>query len=147
MKRILILLFLYVFLLTSCGKAPDITAKTQEFVTSYGASGTVYSTAFREGESGYISPDLEEKLFGSEVSEVEYTVFLNTHLDYASECGAFLVDPSRRGAIIELCRRRISLLDPEGGHSFIRIYGGVVFYSTMQDRARAEHFADLIFKK
>ncbi len=146
MKRILVLLFLCIFVFTSCGDAPDITAGLEEFVISYGASGVVYSTKYKEGEEGYIDEHLEERLFGSEACDIEYAVFLNTHLDYASECGAFLVPESRKNDIIELCQRRISLLDHEGGRSFIRIYGNIIFYSTMQDRERAEHFADLIFK-
>lgn len=146
MKRISVLLFLCVFIFTSCHHAPDITEALEEFVASYGASGTVYSTKCKEGEEGYIDDYLAERLFGSEVEDIEYAIFLNTHLDYASECGAFLVPESRKNDIIELCQRRISLLDRQGKRSFIRIYGNIIFYSTMQDRDRAEHFADLIFK-
>lgn len=146
MKRILVLLFLCVFIFTSCHDAPDITEALEEFVASYGASGVIYSTKCKEGEEGYIDEYLSERLFGSEVEKIEYAVFLNTHLDHASECGAFVVPESRKNDIIELCQRRISLLDPEGDRSFIRIYGSIIFYSTMQDRGRAEHFADLIFK-
>lgn len=147
MKRIFVLLFLCAFILTSCGEEPDVRSLTEEFVSAYGADGTVYSTECREGEDGYISDDLAERLFGSEVIGMTYSVFLNTHLDYTSECGAFLVDTADKSSIIELCQRRMSLLDPRGEHSFVRIYSNVIFYSTMQDKARAERFADIIFKK
>ena len=147
MKRILVLLLLCIFIFTSCGESPDVTSLTEEFVSSYGASGILYSTKFKEGQDGYIDSYLEERLFGSDANGLEYAVFLNTHLDYASECGAFLTPGGKKDAVIEICQRRMDLLDPSGECSFIRIYGDVVFYSTMRDKDRAERFADLIFKK
>ena len=40
----------------------------------------------------------------------------------------------------------MNILDREGKHSFIAIYGDVVFYSTMTDKERAQKIADVVFR-
>ncbi len=145
MKRVLILLFLCLFVFSSCSEAGDPTASLGEFVSAYGAEGIIYSTDVEEGQEGYISPEIERTIFGTTDMPPSYAIFLNTHLDYASECGAFLVRGDR-SEIISLCKRRISLLDPAGDHSFIAIYGDIVFYSTMSDAQRARRIADVVFR-
>lgn len=145
MKRLIALLFLCIFLFVSCAEQPSVADLLTEFVNAYGAEGIVYSTEYGEGESGYIDTYLSDRIFGDEASELTYAVFLNSHLDYASECGAFLVEPSERNIAIEISKRRVSLLDPSSAHSFIRIYPHAVFYSTMQNKEMAEKLADIIF--
>lgn len=145
MKRLIALLFLCIFLFTSCAEQASVADLLTEFVNAYGADGIIYSTEYAEGEQGYIDTYLSDRIFGDEASELTYAVFLNSHLDYTSECGAFLVAPSERNTAIEISERRVSLLDPSSTHSFIRIYPHAVFYSTMQNKERAERLADLIF--
>ncbi len=146
MKRSLALLFLSLFLLSSCTERQSVTEGLTEFVRAYGAEGIVYSTDFSEGQEGYIDSYLSARLFGNDAADFTYAVFLNTHLDYASECGVFSVGYSERNSAIEICNRRISLLDPAASHSFVRIYPHAVFYSTMQNREKAERLADMIFE-
>lgn len=145
MKRVLILLFLSIFLFSGCTEVKDPTAALSDFVSAYGAEGIIYSTEIKEGQEGYISPDTAKTIFGTTDLPDSYALFLNTHLDYASECGAFLARGDL-GEVISLCKRRINILDREGKHSFIAIYGDVVFYSTMTDKERAQKIADVVFR-
>lgn len=145
MKRVLILLFLCIFAFCSCTETKDPTASLNDFVSAYGAEGIIYSTEIKEGKEGYISPDIAKTIFGTTDLPDSYAIFLNTHLDYASECGAFLAHGDL-SEVISLCKRRIKLLDREGNHSFIAIYGDLVFYSTMTDKERAQKIADVVFR-
>ena len=145
MKRISILLFLCIFVFTSCSESRDPTDGVTEFVSAYGARGIVYSTSCAEGEEGYITEDIEKAFFGNNEPPENYAIFLNTHLDYASECGAFLVEGDRND-VISICQRRVKLLDPEGSRSFIVVYKDTVFYSTMSDKDKAKKLADIVFQ-
>ena len=144
MKRLSVLLFLLIFTLCSCGEQKSPTALLVDFVYAYGAEGFIYSTEYSEGEEGYITPELERAIFGQSDINATYAVFLNIHPDQPSECGAFLIE-GNRNELIELAKRRMELLDPSGERAFMVIYGDILFYSTLSDRAVAEKLAGLVF--
>lgn len=143
MKRVLSLLLIIVFIssfLASCVRERDAYTLVNEFVTVYGAEGIVYSPRFSEGERGYIPKGLLEKIYVYYGNFPEnYAIFLNSHPTNPVECGAFVCDGADSLASAEeMCLERIRLLSNGGSHAFVKVSGMTVFYSTMQDRERAE---------
>lgn len=143
MKRLILLLLVFMFIgssLCSCAQQADAYELVNEFVTVYGAEGIIYSPGFSEGESGYIPEGLIEKIyvFSGRLPE-NYAIFLNSHPSEPSECGAFVCESADTLAMIEeMCLERVKLLSNGGDHAFVNVSGMTVFYSTMQNRDRAE---------
>lgn len=145
MKRIFVLLFLCLFIFSSCAEKRDHVALLAEFTTAYGMEGVIYSSDAEPHEEGYISPELAALIFGGELMPDGFAVLLNSRVDAPSECGAFIITDSRAHAI-EICRRRLDVLDPTGENSFIAIYGELIFYCVVSDIERARRIADIVFK-
>ena len=150
MKRVVSLILLSVilsFTLSSCKAERDAYEVVRDFVSAYGAEGVIYSPRFVEGEEGYIRDDLIRKIYVfSGVLPENYAVFLNSRLDFSSECGAFVSSNAEvLGMIEEMCLERIRLLSEGGSHAFVKRSRNLVFYSTMKDRERAEKiFSEII---
>ena len=142
MKKLVSFILIAVICLSvcSCGSEPDPYSMLSEFVIAYGAEGVIYSPHFSEGEEGYIPNGLCERIyvFSGNFPE-KFAVFLNTHPSYPSECGVFICDGAEALASTEeMCLERIRLLSRGEEHAFVKTSGSTVFYSTMQDRERAE---------
>ena len=143
MKRIALFLLLIVFsleFLLSCGKTADAYAMLTELVDLYGAEGVIYYSSAAEGEEGYMSDGLFEKLYVMVgYTPRNYAIFINSHVSTASECAAFVCRNSDEAtAVTEMCEERVRLLT-RGGDSYVIIRTGkTVFYSTMTDTERTE---------
>lgn len=144
MKKLLLLPFLCLFILSSCSEPLPPVDLLSEFVKSYGAEGIIYHSEATPGEDGYLSPELARVAFGDRELPKSYAILLNTHLDAAYECALFLIE-GNRDEILELCATRAALLDPQGTRTHVAIYGRYVFYSTLSDKDRAKKIADLTF--
>ena len=134
--------------LSSCSREYDAYSMLCEFVSAYGAEGTVYSPIVPEGEDGYIYEGLVERiyLFSGEFPE-NYAIFLNSHPDYSSECGIFVCsDAEMLSMVEEMCLERIGLLCGRAENAFLKKSGNLCFYSTMQDRVRAEKIFNEIIR-
>ena len=143
MKRLLsiLLVFIFIFLsLVSCSTKKDAYEMLSEFVTSYGVEGIIYSPRFSEGEQGYVSDGLVERIYIlSGKFPDNYAIFLNTHVLSTAECGVFVCDSANTLADVEeMCIERIRLLSGGEDNAFVKISGMTVFYSTMKDRERTE---------
>ena len=145
MRKLFLLPFLCLFILSACEPpAPPVDLLT-EFVKAYGAEGTIYYSEAKEWDDGYLSPALASLAFGERELPRSYAILLNIHLDTATECGLFLIEGNKK-ELLELSIARASTLDPEGERTYIAIYGSYVFYSTLSDKDRAKRIADLTFK-
>ena len=145
MKKLFLLPFVLMFALSSCSEPLPPRDLLSEFVKAYGAEGIIYHFEAKEGEEGYLSPELEILAFGDRHLPRSYAILLNTHLDTAAECGLFLIEGNRE-ELIDLCTYRTALLDPGGERTYIAIFGDYMFYSTLPDRDRAKRLADIVFK-
>ncbi len=142
MKKALSLILFVAMLLSlcSCNRTDDARELLTQFVSAYGAEGIIYSTKIPEGEEGHLTGDLIEKIFVFSGKFPEnFAIFLNSRADFGSECGVFVcTDVSELSVAREVCLERISLLGRGSANAFIKCCDNVVFYSTMQDRERAE---------
>lgn len=142
MKKALSLILFVAMLLSlcSCNRTDDARELLTQFVEAYGAEGIIYSTKIPEGEAGHLTGDLIEKIFVFSGKFPEnFAIFLNSHADFGSECGVFVCgDVSELSVAREACLERISLLGRGNENAFIKSSDNVLFYSTMQDRERAE---------
>ena len=120
-----------------------------EFVSAYGAKGTIYSPEIAEGKEGYIPDGLIEKmyLFSDDFPE-NYAILINPYTMDFSECGVFICrDADSLSDMEEICLERIRLLSNGEDNAFLKINGNMLFYSTMRDRERAEKIWREIIKK
>ena len=143
MKRLILLLLVITLVatsLSSCGSEPDAYDLLCEFTAAYGVEGIVYSPIIPEGNAGYIGGGLVEKLYVfSGTFPQNYAIFINSRLSGFSECGVFVCNSSDAVDMVEeMCLERIRLLAGGENHTFIKISDMTVFYSTMQERERAE---------
>ena len=143
MRKLVSFLLILIFTATSlfsCTEKADAYQLLSEFVKVYGADGVIYSPEISEGEPGYISNGMIEKIYVfSGDFPTNYAIFLNSRLDDFSECGVFICNSSDSLAMTqEMCLERIKLLSNGGEHAFVKVHRMTVFYSTMQDRNRAE---------
>lgn len=145
MRKLFLLPFLCLFVLSACSPPAPPVDLLSEFVKSYGAEGIIYHSEAKEGDEGYLSPELATLAFGDRDLPKSYAILLNIHLDTPAECGLFPIDGNRK-ELLELSAARASILDPSGERTHIAIYGDYVFYSTLSDRERVEQLADLAFK-
>ncbi len=131
----------------SCGRERDAYEMLSEFISAYGAEGVIYSPKVPEGDDGYIRDGFIEKVyvFSGRFPD-NYAIFLNSRPDFSSECGFFICpDAEMLGMVEEMCLERIRLLAQGDNRAFVRRSGSAVFYSTMQDRERAEKiFSEII---
>ena len=96
MRKLFLLPFLCLFILSACEPpAPPVDLLT-EFVKSYGAEGTIYYSEAKEWDDGYLSPDLASLAFGERELPRSYAILLNIHLDTATECGLFLIEGNKK---------------------------------------------------
>ncbi len=142
MKRLvsLSLVLLLLFSLYSCEQQQDPYLLLDEFVKAYGAEGVIYSPKISEGEAGYIPSGLIEKIyrFYGEFPE-DYAILLNSRPEYGGECALFVCEDADMLLSMEsVCLERMRLLDSKGEHSFLKIKGNLLFYSTMSDKALAQ---------
>jgi len=142
MKK-LILLFLSLSLIVtlfSCKREESAYDMLSEFISVYGAEGVIYAPRISEGNEGYISAGLIEKIFiYSGRLPDNYAVFLNSRTADFAECGIFVCDDTDSLLNIEeMCRERVKLLTGGGKYGFVKLSGMTVFYSCLQDRERAE---------
>lgn len=140
MKRFFLLL-LSIFaalLLFSCEQKCSAEGLIEEFLYSYGASGVVYSSESTEGEDGYLEDGMTEKIFVYDGDFPEnYALLLNFHTDYGAECGVFVCDGAdERARVVDMCEERVALLSRGGENGAIICADNIVFYSTLQDKAR-----------
>lgn len=148
-KTIAFILFIaFSFLaLYSCERERDAYNMLNEFVTTYGAEGVIYSPKVPEGDDGFIREGLVEKIyvFSGRFPD-NYAIFLNSRPDFSSECGLFVCsDAEMLGMVEEMCLERVRLLCQGDDRAFVKRSGSAVFYSTMQDRERAEKiFSEII---
>lgn len=135
-----LLAFILTFSLCSCQKEYDPYLLLNEFVISYGLCGVVYSPSVAEGKDGFVREGLMERVYRYSGSFPDsYAVMLNSRSDYGGECGVFVCQNADvLYAVEELCLERMRLLDPSGRNSLIIIDGQIIFYSTLQDKNRAE---------
>lgn len=131
-------------MLVSCETEQSADGILREFISTYGAEGVIYSSERTEGEVGYLPKETLSKIYiYSGRFPENYAIFLNSHAGYGSECGVFVCDDAdMRLSVEEMCLERIRLLSG-GENAFVTRSGNTVFYSTMQNRGRAEE----IFKK
>lgn len=150
MRKIAILiLFAFVFSsLLSCRAEPDAYAMLNSFVRTYGAEGIIYSPEIAEGNAGYVYEGLMEKIYRfSGDFPTNYAVFLNNRVDHPSECGLFVCsDAEMLDMVEEMCLERIRLLSLGEDHAFVKRSRNICFYSTMQDRDRAERIFSQIIR-
>lgn len=150
MRRVFcfLLIFSMLFSLSSCGESRSAYELLSEFVSVYGAEGIIYRSDAEEWEEGFAEYDLLKKiyLFYKDFPE-EFSIFLNSHADYGSECAVFVCrNSSECFEVYEMCLERIKLLDRRGEKSFIVREGRLVFYSTMSDTERARRIWDALRK-
>ena len=149
MKKILsaILLVCIPLTLCSCRDQPDAYQLLSEFVSAYGAEGTIYSPSVPEGEDGYVREGLPKMiyLFSGEFPE-NYAIFLNGHTDPSSECAIFVCqDANMLNMVEEMSLERIRLVAAGADYAFVRRSGNICFYSTLKQRDRAEKiFSEII---
>ncbi len=150
MKKLIslaLILALSLFTLTACKAEPSADELLREFISAYGASGVIYSSECVEGDEGYLPEEMLGKIyvFSGRFPE-NYAIFLNSRAGYGSECGIFVCnDTEMRLSAEEMCLERIRLLSGDD-NAFLTRSGRVVFYSTMQDRAKAEAIFKEIIK-
>ena len=127
------------FTFVSCGESRPAFELLSEFVSAYGAEGIIYRSDAAEWEENYIEYDLLKKIYVFyEKFPEDFAIFLNSHTDFGSECGAFVCeDGAEFSRVEEMCLERIKLLGREGDGAFVIREGRVVFYSTMSDGERA----------
>ncbi|MBO7196799.1 MAG: hypothetical protein J6V80_05715 [Clostridia bacterium] len=151
MRKIVILLLcvsLLCPLLSSCRADPDAYSMLSSFINTYGAEGTIYSPNIHEGNPGYVYDGLMEKIYlFSGDFPTNYAVFLNGRTDTTSECAIFVCSDAEMMAMVEeMCLERIRLLSFGGDHAFVKRSSNICFYSTLQDRARAEKIFSQIIR-
>lgn len=150
MKRILLILIVIALGLSmaSCGR--ELVAETLlcDFLSAYGAGGTVYSPLSSEGEDGYVDGDMMSKIYIHEGAFPEnYAVLLNSRADYGAECAVFVCkDKYESARVMEICRERISLLGKTEGDTVIYRSGNIIFYSTFDDIDNVERIWIKIIK-
>lgn len=150
MKKTIAFIILFALLLSpiSCKSEPNAYKMLSEFVSAYGADGIIYSPTIEEGNDGYIRAGLVESiyLFSGNFPE-NYAILLNARTDLSSECGLFVcTDAEMLGAVEEMCIERIKLICQGDSRAFIKQSGEILFYSTMQDRERAEKIFNEIIR-
>ena len=92
-KTVLFFVLISILSLFGCGGAVSAEGMLSEFIYAYGAEGVIYSSEAREGEAGYVGEGLTEKIYVYEGNfPRNFAIFLNSHIDAASECGAFVCD-------------------------------------------------------
>ncbi len=128
------------FSLSSCRREENAYELISEFVELYRAEGVIYSPTLPEGSVGYIDDSVFFKIYiyyGD--APKNYAVFLNSHIDTSSECGAFVcLGESERAAVLEACSERIRLLTGADSGGLIITSSNIVFYSTMSDKEFTE---------
>lgn len=151
MKRFLTVLLCLItaMTLTSCRGERVAHELLSDFVSAYGAEGIIYTPTAKEGEDGHVTSELLDKIFVYEGEFPEnFALFLNSHVDYASECGVFVCESvEERSRVEEMCAERIRLIARGSDKSFISRSGLTVFYSTMTDRVAAEKIWGQILKR
>lgn len=149
MKKIALILIPPVLCFALCACQGEVSAEglLSEFISAYGAEGIIYSSECVEGEDGYLTEETLSKiyLYSGRFPE-NWAIFLNSRAGYGSECGAFVCDSADMRLLVEeMCLERVRLL-AGGENSFVARSGNIVFYSTMQDGARAEQLFKKIIK-
>ncbi len=150
MKKILSLIIILCVMasLASCRPERDAYSMLRELAATYGAEGIIYHPAATEGEEGFVYDGLLHKIYlYSGAFPEDYAILLNARHDYSSECGVFIcTDAEMLGAVEAMCLERIALLCQNDSRAFVKRYGMTVFYSTMQDRERAEKIFNEIIR-
>ena len=146
---LLLILSLFLSLLSSCRAEPSAYDMLSEFIAVYGAEGVIYSPGISEGSPGYVQDGMMERIYIFHGSfPKNYAVYLNTGISVFSECGVFLCDDADTLLRIEeSCLERVALLTKGDGRGFVSISGNRVFYSTMQEKERAERIWREIIRK
>lgn len=133
--------------LSSCEERRDAYSMLHGFISAYGAEGVIYSPVIPEGEQGYITDGLIEKLYiySGELPD-NFAIFLANRTESFSECAIFICrDADMLAMVEEMCLERVRLLSAGRTNAFVRKSRMLVFYSTMQDRSRAERlFSEII---
>lgn len=140
---------LLLFSLSGCGKEPSAEEILKEFVTAYGAEGTIYSPSRERQEAGYIPDGMMEKVYIFSGSFPEnYALFLNDHSHKGSECGVFVCsDAEERERVTEMCIERASLVADSKESVIIIKSGRVIAYSTFEDQKRAKELLGKIIAR
>lgn len=150
MKRFLCMLIsiIFTFQLTACSQNPEADKIMNDFLSAYGADGIVYSPKIAEGNDGYISDGLLNKIYIFDfIFPEDFAIFLNAHTDHASECAVFVcTDANMRSLVEQMCLERVRLVSGSDPRGFVSVSGLVVFYSTMSDGARAKEIWRMVKK-
>lgn len=150
MKKTAFFLILLTILpsLVCCREEYPAEKLMNDFLYSYGATGTVYSPSRAEGEYGYVTPSLLSLIYVYDGDFPEnFAIYLNPKSDYGSECGFFVAESEdERERILDMCEERLALITRgEGGLIITR--GRVVFYSAMSDTERAGRVARRVISR
>ena len=141
MRRVALMIFLAIILpLSSCAPRGGAREMLEAFLDSYGAETEVYSTDRMSHEEGYVSEGLLEKMMMSEGPFPEdIALAINQRAERGFEAALFICrDADEISAVTEMCDRRLSLLTEGVGGGLLLRSGKVVFYTTAEDRDRAE---------
>ena len=138
MKKIIaIFLILPCVFLQSCrGKYNETAGVVSDFIREYGISAVPYSSLAKEGDDGFITPELCKQLFtNTDVLPRDYTLVLHSRLDSVFELGVFLSDDaSDRLMIAEECGGRVRLLESlTEGEGRVFIKNNLVIYIFSKD--------------
>ncbi len=140
MKKLCILIFFSLFLLTSCEKDISASDFMTDFARSYPLSGDIYLSEAEKDDVGYVSEELFRKIYRTD-AEIpnEFAIYLNSRPERGAECGIFkLRDGAEKGAIIEMLSERIKLLSDRDTEGIILLSGNCIFYSTLDNPERAK---------
>ena len=142
-----LVLILLIFTLSGCGKLYAPEELLREFISAYGVGGELFCSSAKEGEQGYIDPELYKKLYENTPDpESDFAVLLSSGLDTVFEVGIFVnYDDSSALRAYETLLRRIDFLRDMGysDSPLLLRRGRVVFYSTLPDSEKCER----IFKR
>ena len=142
MKKTLaiLLIFLLIFALFSCGEEPSAEKMLSEFATLYGMEGVIYSPEKAVGEQGYIPKGLFERayLYSGEIPK-NFAVIFNSHTHKGSEAAIFVCsDENEKAAIIEAVSERCRTICENSENVVIITSGLTVAYSTAENPTLAK---------
>ena len=150
MKRLIsfILCFMLLLTLPACNQSPSAEKILSEYMSFFDMEGIIYSPNKMEGEDGFVSKGLTERIFIYEGEFPEnYAISLNARSNYGVECGIFICkDGKELQRTLEMCLERVELLTGRADGGLVFRSGNILFYSTQSDKAASEKAIRKIIK-